>query len=263
MKVFYILAILSICLSPLGWAQDKGVSIKVELYENSLEKKYLTEYQDNPFILLQALGAHSESSYQSWQRVTAKLDNYRGVKSQRFLNQIYNLTQQQLLKDYTLYASFSKTLDEGSFDCVTGTATYALLLEKYAIPYQVIMTGQHVYIKGIVNNVPFIIESTFPTNGFLYGEKAVKSFESKVVFSDNRDDRIPAAVGSRNNLNSEYEIIGLRELAGLQYYNDAIKKFFEENYQKSYIQLMKAEFLYPSSKISTLKQKMEVLLVVK
>lgn len=261
MKLFYFVAIFSICLFQFGWAQDNAVNVKEDLYENSLEKKYLTQYQNEPFLLLQALDAQSESSIQTWQKVTTKLDKDRRTNSKRFLKQLYLITQQHLLKDYTLYASFSKTLDEGRFDCVTGTAAYALLLEKYDIFYQVIMTGQHVYIKGNLGGIPFIIESTFAVNGLAFGKEAVDSFESKIIFNDlNKEVRIPYVVGSPNNFNSEYEIIGLRELAGLQYYNDAIKKFHEEDYYKSYIQLMKAEFLYPSKKISALKLKMELLL---
>ncbi len=262
MKVLCFVVLISISLIQIGRAQDRAV--KVDLYETSIEKKYLTEFQDNPFILLQALEARSEVSTQYWHKVTAKLDKNRSIKSQRFLKQLYVLTQQHLLKEYTLYASFSQTLASGKFDCVTGTATYGLLLDNYKIPYQIVMTGQHVYIKGQVDGMPFIIESTFPTDGLLLGEEAVFTFESKVVSPDFTVDLgMPAAVGSRNNLNSECDIIGLRELAGLQYYNNAIKKFYEEEYQKSFIQLMKAEFLYPSNKISALKQKMEVLLSVK
>ncbi len=60
-------------------------------------------------------------------------------------------------------------------------------------------------------------------------------------------------------LSGEYN--GIKELAGLQYDNDAMLKFNQKAYQAAYTQLIKAAYLYPSPRIFQLKEKMEMMLL--
>jgi hypothetical protein len=170
-----------------------------------------------------------------------------------------------ILKDYAKHANFSKTLTDGIYDCVTGTGLFAILLERYQIPYWIVETDDHVYIKGEYKRTPFILESTFPEHGLITGKRNIKNFESQFLPNGNASnaDNSPIGIGMVSEVpatDRDLNYIGLIELAGLQYYNDAIKKFYEKVYKDAYVQLIKAAYLYPSSRITDLKSKMEVLL---
>jgi hypothetical protein len=247
-------------------SQDNYVEIKLSLFETDLEKKYFTQHQDDPFLLLQALHPEENSDFRNWEKLLKVLDKRTQRKNVdvQLLSDIFYKTHQHLLKTYAQHSFFSGTLKNGIFDCVTGSGAYALLLERYGIPYILIETDEHIYLKGQFEGIPFIIESTFAQDGLIIGDKDISQFEEKFISSvgkSNSDE--PLVLGRNPNIskqNKTLEYIGLKELAGLQYYNNAIEKFDEKDFQGSFVQLLKAEFLYPSKRIVALKEKMELLL---
>jgi len=249
-------------------SQDKIDHLILPVFDNTSERELLFNHQDNPFLLLQSLYPNEKLSLTNWNQVVSDLDRIptRKRKSLRILSDIYVLAQQQLLKEYQKNANFSKTIDQGIYDCVTGTAVYALLLNRFDIPYEIIETEEHVFIQGMFKKTPFIIESTFAVEGLILGEKETMGFlNSFIIHSSKSANLKPVEVGSffsKNESNTLFEKIGLRELAGLQYYNDAVKKFDEQKYKAAYVQLLKAEYLYPSERIIDFKGKMEMLLGV-
>lgn len=249
------------------WSQESNVLAELRIFENEKEEELITRYQSDYFLLLQALEPRDNLHSPSWAKLNKKL--FRQSKqlsktdSLRFLEDVFFMTQQNLFVTYEEHANFSKTLHDGIFDCVTGSGIFALLLEKFGFDFKVMETDAHVYIKGMVSGQPFIMESTFPLNGFLVGDEQVRKFESNFI---------PAGADLQDKLqylgkmddspiqNKTFNEIGLRELGGLQYYNDAIKKFYEEDYLGAYSQLLKAEFLYPSSRINKFKVQLLALL---
>lgn len=249
-------------------SQDDYVEIKLTLFETNLEKKYFTQYQDDPFLLLQALNPEENPDFKRWDKLLKVLDKRAQRKNVdvQLLSDIFYKTHQHLLKRYAPHSFFTGTLKDGVFDCVTGSGAYALLLERYGIPYKLIETDEHIYLKGQFEGMPFIIESTFAQNGLILGEIEIKKFEEKFILSQRSSgSNQPLVLGSNfnsSNQNKTFEYIELKELAGLQYYNYAIAKFDDKDYQGSYVQLLKAELLYPSPRIIQLKEKMEILLGV-
>jgi len=247
-------------------SQDDFVEIELTLFENNLEKEYFTQHQDDPFLLLQALHPEENADFESWDKLLEVLDKRAQRKNVdvQLLSDIFYKTQQHLLKTYAPHSFFSGTLKNGVFDCVTGSGAYALLLERYGIPYILIETDEHIYLKGKFEGIPFVIESTFAEDGLVIGETGIKQFEEKFILSaKSGNSNQPLVLGSNSNelrQNRTFEQIGLKELAGLQYYNFAIKMFNEEDFETSYIHLLKAEYLYPSKRITDLKEKMGLLL---
>ncbi|MCH6200139.1 hypothetical protein MMU07_11135 [Aquiflexum sp. LQ15W] len=249
-------------------SQDKIDHLILPVFDNTSERELLFNHQDNPFLLLQSLYPNEKLSLTNWNQVVSDLDRIpkRKRKSIKIPPGIFFLVQQKLLKEYQKNANFSKTIDQGIYDCVTGTAVYALLLNRFDISYQIIETKEHVFIQGIFKKTPFIIESTFADEGMVLGEQETRGFLNSFIIQSSKSANLkPVEVGSffsKNESNTLFEKIGLRELAGLQYYNDAVKKFDEQKYKAAYVQLLKAEYLYPSERIIDFKGKMEMLLGV-
>ena len=167
-------------------SQDNYVEIKLPLFETNLEKKYFTQHQDDPFLLLQALQPEENPDFRNWEKLIKILDKKAQRKNVdvQLLSDIFYKTQKYLLKTYAPHSFFSGTLKNGVFDCVTGSGAYALLLERYGIPYILIETDEHIYLKGQYEGMPFVIESTFALNGLILGAHEIKQFEQKFISSE-------------------------------------------------------------------------------
>jgi hypothetical protein len=248
-------------------SQENHIEFSISVYNHPLEKEFLSEYANDPFILLQSLYPKEEINSGNWNKLVNKLDKgmKKNNKNVQLLSDIFFSTHQLILKNYAKFSHFSQTLDEGVYDCVTGTASLALMLERYEIPYRIIETDEHVFIKGDLDGIPFIFESTFPIEGLIIDPEKIKNFEESYIGIrvNNKKLRNHSEVGTiseETNFNFLYNIIDLKQLAGLQYYNDAIKKFHEDDFQAAYAQLIKAEFLYPSERILDLKGKVQMVL---
>lgn len=187
-------------------AQENPVSAEISIYENDVEKELLTRYQNEPFHLMQSLYPNESLESASWDNLIQKL-NQRAKKTKstdnkRFLEFIYSTTHQAMLSRYEEHAYFSKTLQEGVYDCVTGTGLYALLLEEFDFKYQIIETEAHVFIKGHLKNKPFILESTYPVNGLIMGKDNVQAFEQKVIGSVKSNPEKPSYLGKIDEQNT-------------------------------------------------------------
>lgn len=265
-RVLLIGAILMLW-SQISTAQDNYVSFELNVFDHPKEKEYIQKYEEAPFLLLQALDPIEAESFNNWDRLLKRLDKRfkKHAGEVRLLSDIFYITHQLMLSRYETHANFSATLTDGIYDCVTGTGMYALLLERFDVPYTIIETDEHVYVKGEFDGIPFIMESTFPLEGLIVGLEDVLDFEKKFIGDSDAKEaiRLPSALAAMPTAvqpSSVFNKIGIKELAGLQYYNDAVLKFNDKAYQSAYIQLIKAAYLYPSPRIIDLKEKMEMLL---
>jgi hypothetical protein len=265
-RFFIIVLIMQLTWFPAK-SQEDYVEFSITVFNHPLEKEFLSKHPNDPFLVLQSLNPKEEINSKNWDKLISKLDKSvkKNNKNVQLLSDIFFSTHQLILKNYSKYAYFSQTLDEGVYDCVTGTASLALMLERYGIPYQIIETDQHVFIRGDFDGTPFILESTFPTEGVITDPEKVKLFEKNFTGTPEsekttRDHTEVGAISGQNEVNVLYNAIDLRQLAGLQYYNDAIRKFHEDDFQSSFAQLVKAEFLYPSERIQDFKGKIQMVL---
>lgn len=248
-------------------SQENHIEFSISVYNHPLEKEFLSKYANDPFILLQSLYPKEEIKSKNWNKLVSKLDKSmkKNNKNVQLLSDIFFSTHQLILKNYAKFAYFSQTLEEGVYDCVTGTASLALMLERYEIPYRIIETDHHVFIKGDLDGIPFIFESTFPIEGVMTDPEKIRNFEESYIGIRVNDKKLRnhsevGAISEEIKLNFLYNVIDLKQLAGLQYYNDAIKKFHKDDFKAAFAQLVKAEFLYPSERILDLKGKVQMVL---
>lgn len=248
-------------------AQDHFVNYEIEYHNHPNERIYLEDQAIAPFLLLQSLDPLAEREDKRWIRLLKKLDKVHEKYGEdpRFLSEIFFLTHQELLRKYQQISNLSSTIKKGKYDCVTGTAVYAILLDRYEISYALFETKEHVYLRGEFLGEEFIFESTYPEDGFITGTEKISEFEWQFSALHTKDLEVksPQVLGGISlelSTKTFRNTIDLRQLAGLQYYNDAIKEFYDKNFFGSYSQLVKASILYPSERILDLKGKMELLL---
>jgi hypothetical protein len=164
-----------------------------------------------------------------------------------FLEFIFNKTHQKFLKNFSEYASFPEMLDKGNYNCLTGTALYALLLDHFDVPYKIIETNYHIFLLAQTDKGPILFETTDPANGFVTNNEAIKERIARY-----RQNSIQTSGSSkthyRYNFNL-YKVVNLDEVLGLLYYNLSIVAFNAKDLNLAIDHLGKAIELYQSPRI--------------
>jgi tetratricopeptide (TPR) repeat protein len=179
------------------------------------------------------------------------------LDSLSLLRVIFQKTHQRLLKNYTQHSSFTDLLENGAYDCVSGSAALGLLLDRYGYSYEVVETDYHVFIQVYLDGKTLILESTLPVGGMITAPSAVSDYlaaylnEGKSVARNINEGLAGTKVDTSDN--TIFRRVNLSELAGLQHYNEAIVHFNQQEYRQAIDLLSKALALYPSERIEGLK----------
>ncbi len=172
----------------------------------------------------------------------------------RFVKKLFYKIQRDRLTNYANNARLDDLfIGQKDYDCVTGTAVYALVLDELGIDYSIKETDFHVYLLVHLPGKDILLEPTDPINGFI---------DNPIVIGDRiRAYRNGDAFGASDNSRSESSkvdsystsffrdrIISLTELAGLQYYNLATDAFNNGKYAEANSLIEIALTLYPNDR---------------
>jgi hypothetical protein len=260
MGKFFFALVFMISLGIEARAQNLEVELDNLVFESEAEQKMWTLGKSNPYYFFQAVEPYSTEGSQVWNDLLHELDIKASKKSPdiNLLRLIFQKTHQRLLKKYVLHSSFNAMLKEGKYDCVSGTAAMGLLLDRYGYDYELVETDYHVFIKVNLNNQTIILETTLPVGGMITLPSEVEKYLS--TYLPKKESTTPSnfnqrLAGPKPELSetSIFRKVNLTELAGLQYYNDAIAHFNSQDYGKAVNQLSKAYLLYPSDRIDGLR----------
>lgn len=246
-------------LSFLANAQDAtGLTDELRFDSNS-EKELWEAGQENPYLLFRAVKAENSLSDEKWTNLIADLDKKFDRKGThlKVLRNIFEKSHQQLFKTYEQHSTFNDMLDEGKYDCVSASAALALLLDRYGFAYKVVETDYHVFIVVNHEQNNIILESTLPIGGMITAPTEVASYLEGYKADDSAQlkslsQRLGAPKVDLSD-NAIFRKVNLTQLAGLQYYNDAISHFNMQSFDKASTQLNKALKLYNSERIEGLK----------
>lgn len=160
---------------------------------------------------------------------------------------IFYRTHQKFLKNFQAESSFGELLTVGNYNCLTGTALYALLFEHFNIDYTITETNHHIFIIVKVDGTEILIETTDPVEGFVDDPEKIK-----VRLNDYKNNTLPNA--NRDGVRYEFsfnlwEAVTLEELTGLLYFNSAVKAYNQQNWIEASALLVKAGQYKPSPRI--------------
>ncbi len=256
-----LLLIVFILLSPgiYSLAQEKMDLSEEIKFESETEELLWKKGEQSPYELFKAVHAQKNLSDEKWFDLVAELDHKheKKGKSLSFLRNMFEKTHRTLFKKYEQHSTFNAMLTEGKFDCVSGSAALGMLLERYGFDFDVIETDYHVFIIVNFEGDKIIFESTLPVGGMMTSKSQVVAYlESYKPTVNAQFYTLNQRLGDPNMVLADKSIfrkVSLKELAGLQYYNDAIAHFNEQYFSKASLQLNKALVLYPSPRIEGLK----------
>lgn len=161
-----------------------------------------------------------------------------------FLQYIFNKTHQKFLKNFSEYATFPEMVDQGKYNCLTGTALYALVLDHFGIRYKIFETNYHIFLLAQTDTGPILFEATDPLTGFVTNDKEIEeriaSYKQNAVASAGRSKAY-----YRYNFDL-YNSVNLDQMAGLLHYNLSIEAFNANELSLAIDHLSKAMESYQS-----------------
>lgn len=189
-----------------------------------------------------------------FEKFCQKLEEKTPKRMDKYLKNIFNEVHKEYLKEYHLNSPLFRTFESGEYDCVSGTALYALVLHTLGIPYIIKETKFHVYLLVWADNRTFLFESTDPASGFISNPIKIDESEKKYLEAGDNGKKYYVFKGTIN------EKINLQQLSALEYYNMGIASFNDKQILASLDFFEKALKLYDSSRIEEIfKITLEVL----
>ncbi len=260
MKSTGLLLVLFLGLVLTGFSQNKALDLDRLVFGSVAEQTIWKTKPADPYSYFTALDAQSLSEDAKWIELISELERKAAKNPDQLslVRAIFQKSHQRLFKKYEQHSSFNKMLAEGKYDCVSGSAVLGMLLDRFGFSYDIIETDYHVFIQVMVAGKPVILESTLPVGGMITAPSEVEKYLASYL---PKNEKAPVnfnqrLAGTESPLaeNSIFRKVKLIELAGLQYYNDAIVLFNNQDYGQAVHQLSKAYLLYPADRIEGLRE---------
>lgn len=193
-------------------------------------------------------GAGPYIGVSSMERLVKKLERKKNeLNDAAFLRFLFTKTHKQFLRHFNEFASFSETMTRGKFNCLTGTALYAMLLDHFDIEYKIIETNYHIFLVATTQHGKVLFEATDP-HGFVDDdaviEKRIEGYKKNRMAEIATDKKF-----YRYNFDLFNEV-RLDEMAGLLFYNQSVKAYNSQNLASSIRLLGNAQELYTSARIT-------------
>lgn len=170
-------------------------------------------------------------------------------KKTKYIENIYQTVHGEFFKKYVAEITFDKIFTKGEYNCVTASALYGLVFEELGIPYQLKKLPTHVYIVAYPEE-QIVVESTNPRSSFFQFDSQYKSqfinelVESKIIARSELSEHSVDELFNEHYF--EDQVIGWRELMGVQYLNQGIFALRNKDYKLALKEFEKACYLYPN-----------------
>lgn len=163
-----------------------------------------------------------------------------------FLQYLFTKTHNRFLKEYRDYSTFSQLVQKGYYNCLTGTALYALLLQHFNFDYAIMETNSHIFLLVQTGEQRILFEATDPVYGFVTAEHDVNERIARYQDNTLSSSSEKTYYKFRSNL---YKKVSLHELTGLLYYNQSVDAYNNQNLYESIALLEKASGFYRSQRM--------------
>lgn len=195
------------------------------------------------------------------QEITAKLNRFVStlqhkqskLSEQDFLKLIFRESHKKFFKSYQPYTQFSEIFEKGTYDCLSATSFFSLVLSDFGYEYKIIETNYHIFISVQTDNGPVLVESTDRFNGFVTDSKQIEqriaNYRANTLSINPSEES--DKVHYKYNLNL-YQVVKPEQLPGLLYFNQAVIAFNHKKLVECAQKLDKANEIYESPRTAEL-----------
>ncbi len=213
--------------------------------EKSIDHAF-TQYIERYLATDKSKSVSTESLEKFVQKLEFKKNSFK--KESEFLQYAFNQTHRKFLKHYKQYCTFTELVDNGTYNCLTATALYALLLDHFKVDYKIVETNYHIFLLAKTDQGTVLLETTDPLNGFISNpnevEKRITSYKQNELLMQTSNDKVLYTY----NFNL-FNVVDLDQMLGLMYYNLAIDAYNHQEIQSAITYLDQAILRYQSPRI--------------
>ena len=247
-------------------------SFELEKYQSGYEKEIFLNKNATHLERLMALG--TDASEEQTLAVKKELDafmseirssNVMRLSEAKLIKELHEKVHNRFLKRYKYVSPFNEIFKTGQYNCVSATALFALVLEELDIPYNIQEQPTHVYIMAYPDTKVISVEmTTLREVNYLPARKDVsKAVRTLVEFGLSTPEKIrqQGEFQVYNAFFNTNSVVDLKQLAGIQYFNEALVAVNENNLIEAFNQISKAEKWYDVEKTTLLKAEFLVTLI--
>lgn len=244
------------------WAYD------TLLFKSDFEERQIKQVLINPdhdFIALYTAISLDSAAYLRYKSEINSFYNYLNPKiliaksGKQKAKLIFKEVHMYFFKKYEENVMFSEIFEEGIYNCVTASMLYSLVLKKFGIPYEIKEKPTHVYLVAYPGTDNILFETTSPHGLYVPDEKSKRDYVAGLVKMKFTTQEYVNSIGVMKAFNEFYYNnmnISLTQLAGLQYYNNAIALYTDGKSHEAIKSAVKMNMLYPCAKHQYMKATM-------
>ena len=170
-------------------------------------------------------------------RATVELKKRVGqsTNKKKIAKAVFSYVQDEYLEKYEINPHFDELFKTGTFNCVTASALYSILLSAFEVDFAIRRLPSHVYVVIKNGEEEIALESTDPINGVYFVDKSklVKELANAKIFSN--------AEFRSSSINQLYDLyvgeieeeISQSQLLASIYYNFSLEKIEEVDYKEA------------------------------
>jgi hypothetical protein len=220
MRVIKAVCFFCICINFCDLAGQASQALEdsyIESFRNDIAFELLF-LSDNPSKNMEIIEQNKLEFY----RMLSIIKQDFGKNKESIYN-LYDAIHDKYFVQYEENIKFHEIFQRGRYNCLTGTAMYAIALEYLEIPYKIIEQPTHVFLVVFHASGNYIFEATRPaTSAILIDKEYVKWYKEVLVKNKiaTRYEVNQPGFPARSIYNGN--IITLQELVGDHYSNNAI-----------------------------------------
>jgi hypothetical protein len=179
------------------------------------------------------------------EKLVQKKESFK--RTNDFLSYLFSATHQRFLRHFDKSAGFGQLLTDRTYNCLTATALYALLLDHVGLDYKIIETNYHIFLLIQSDQGEVLFETTDPANGFISDPKEIANRIVKY-----REHRIQEVASNKTYYRYKvdlYKEVNLDEVLGLLHYNLSINAYNQQSLSTAIEQFELAVKLYQSPRM--------------
>lgn len=261
MKYLSVVCFLLLCAS---FVCSQVTVTSSEKYQTAYEQEVLLNNNATHLEQLMALGAGAskERTLGVKKELDAFIDEIRAsdlmrMSEVKLMKELHKKVHKRFLSEYQYISPFHRIFETGQYNCVSATALFALVLEGLDIPYAIQEQPTHVYIMAYPDTKAISVEMTALKDAYyLPGRKDVSKAISTLlelnVISE-EDIRSKGELQIYHAFYNTNSVVDLTQLAGIQYFNEAIIAANTDDYEEAFNIACKTEKLYDVEKIKLFK----------
>ena len=260
MRLLIFLILLPCCVA----AQEKYFKYDELTYSSEIEERTIKSLLNDsiePMDAFLAISPEDSLSFEGWKkRFSNEIDQLKkrkvAKKIEKDVKFIYDRLHENFLRKYENVVFFDEIFESGTYNCVTAVALYAMSFEELGISYRIKETPTHVYIVADPDESQLLIETTDPVSGFQkFSPGFRESFVAQLGLMKMVDQEDIASKGIYGVFDDIYfggDELSLKELVGIQYYNQGVGYYEKNDYHNARRALSKAQLFHSTEQIDAL-----------